>query len=184
MDLQLRSTLVKVALPLLVITGALVASMTLSRKKGIPLKDFGFARPKISTLCLWVGLWIVWMGVTEMIIPVMGLDQAKPWPNYPTLIIALRIVAIGILGPAAEELLVRGVFFAVVSRRMGAPAAILVCAVAWALAHYHYGWGTVVLVVLDGIFLGAARHYSRSIAVPIAMHMIGNLFSIYQSLPR
>jgi len=182
MDYQLRSTLVKIALPLLVITGASVASMQLSKRKGIPLKDFGFAWPKMTVLGLWLGLWIVWMVLTEMAIPVLGLEQAKPWANFSPLIIVLRIVAIGVLGPMSEELLVRGVLFTAISKRVGSLGAIGICAVVWAMAHYRYGWGTVVLIALDGVFLGAARFHSRSIVPPIIMHMIGNLFSIYQSL--
>ena len=172
----------KVALPLLVIVGALASSVALSKKKGIPLKDFGFAWPKISTLGLWLVIWIVWMVITELAIPALGMEQAKPWPKLPLLIIGLRIVAIGVLGPVAEELLVRGVFFTVLRKRFGPLTAILVPAIVWAIAHYHYGWRSGMWIALDGVMLGGARHHSRSIVPPIAMHAIGNLFSIYQSL--
>src|SRR6185369_17493514 len=168
MDSQLRSTLMKVALPLVVIAGTLIASQVFSKRKGIPLRDAGFAWPKISMLCLWLAIWIVWIVVTEMAIPVLGLEQAKPWPNYPPLIIALRIAAIGILGPVSEELLFRGILFAALSRQRPGPAgAIVICAVTWAVLHYRYGWGTVGLIALDGLLLGTARHQSRSILVPI-----------------
>jgi membrane protease YdiL (CAAX protease family) len=32
--------------------------------------------------------------------------------------------------------------------------------------------------------LGLARHFSRSLYVPMLMHIIGNLYSIHQSLAR
>jgi len=183
MDSQLRSTLLKVALPVLAISVTLVAWRVLSKKKGISSKDLGLAWPKASTLFLWLAVWIVWMAVSEVAINALGMEQAKHWPDYSPLIVSLRIVAIGILGPAAEELLARGILFAVLSRKRPGPlGAIVICAAGWAVAHYRYGWKTVALIFLDGILLGTARQHSRSVFVPILMHIIANLFSIYQSL--
>jgi membrane protease YdiL (CAAX protease family) len=42
----------------------------------------------------------------------------------------------------------------------------------------------MLMIFVDGIVLGLARHFSGSLYVPIAMHMLGNLFSIAQSLAR
>jgi membrane protease YdiL (CAAX protease family) len=154
-----------------------------AKKKGIPGKELGFARPKASSLFLWLALWIGWIAISEIAINAFGMEQAKRWPEYSALVVGLRIAAIGILGPIAEELMVRGFFFFVLSRsRVGPIGAIVICAAGWAAAHYHYDWKTVVLVFLDGVILGAARYRTRSLYVPVAMHIIGNLFSIYQSL--
>jgi membrane protease YdiL (CAAX protease family) len=182
MDSQLRSTLVKVALPLLIIVMVFVAATVVSKKKGISLKDLGLAWPKLPTLFLWLAVWIAWMAISEMAINAWGLQQAKRWPEYPALILGLRIAAIGILGPIAEELLVRGLLFALISRQRPGPlGAIVICAAGWAAMHYHYGAKTIALIFLDGILLGTARQHSRSLLVPILMHIAGNLFSIYQS---
>jgi membrane protease YdiL (CAAX protease family) len=182
-DSQLRSTLVKVALPLLVIALTLVGFIVHSKKKRCSLKDLGLAWPKPQALFLWLALWIAWMAVSEIAINALGMEQAKRWPDYSPLVIGLRIVAIGILGPAAEELLVRGLLFSILSRKWPGPlGAILICAAGWAAMHYRYDWKTVTLVFLDGIILGGARYRSGSVCVPILMHVLGNVCSIYQSL--
>jgi membrane protease YdiL (CAAX protease family) len=182
-DAELRSTLVKVALPLLVIVLTLFASLVASKKRGLSLRDLGFAWPKPSSLFLWLAVWIGWMFASEIAIHALDMETAKPWPAYSPAVLLLRIAAIGILGPAAEELLVRGILFFLLTRKWSGPCgAIVICAAGWAAMHYRYDWKTVSLIFLDGVILGAARYQSRSIYVPIVMHVLGNLFSIYQSL--
>jgi membrane protease YdiL (CAAX protease family) len=60
--------------------------------------------------------------------------------------------------------------------------AILISAALWSCMHFDYSPILLAILFLDGIALGFARHITRSIYVPIAMHIIGNCFSIYQSL--
>jgi membrane protease YdiL (CAAX protease family) len=85
--------------------------------------------------------------------------------------------------PIAEELAFRGLFMAALRRmRVAIPWAILLTAAVWSIIHLQYSPLLLALIVVDGIALGLARHYSGSLYVPIAMHVIGNLFSIYQSL--
>ena len=60
--------------------------------------------------------------------------------------------------------------------------AIVLVSAAWAVMHYRYEPMTIALIFADGLVLGAARHHSRSVWLPVVMHSMGNLFSIYQSL--
>jgi len=180
MDSLLASTLLKLAIP--VGFGAL--ALFLSAKRGMSLRDdIGFCRPRALAIVGWIGFWLVWIVASEWIINNFGLEQAKPWPNYPFLILAIRVVAIGLAGPLAEELVMRGViFFRLRKTSLGPYGAILVTAIFWAAMHYSYGIETLALVALDGVILGLARYKSGSLWIPIAMHVIGNLISIAQSL--
>ena len=77
----------------------------------------------------------------------------------------------------------RGIVFAQLRRTaLRTAGTIVVCAAAWAVMHVQYGWSTWVLIFLDGLILGMARAHSRSLVPPILMHVLGNLFSIAQSL--
>jgi membrane protease YdiL (CAAX protease family) len=177
---ELRSTLLKVAAPLL----AIVIVLAVTKLRGISWRGVvGLRLPRARQFVLWMLLWIVWVAVEEVAIRLLHLDQAHPWPQTDPLIIALRIAAIGILGPVAEELVCRGLLLGrLMATRLGVYGSVALIAAGWALVHVQYGWPTLLMIFLDGLLLGVARVRSRSLYVPIAMHMSGNLFSIYQSL--
>lgn len=180
MSPDLEATLVKLALPCLVI----VAVLAVARWRRVTWKDdLGLVWPRPSVMATWLAIWIGWVVVGEFAIRVFGLAQAEPWKPYPLLIILLRIAAIGLLGPAAEEIVVRGVlFFRIGGTRLGPVGAIVIGAAGWAAAHFQYDAATRVMIFLDGLVLGTARLRSRSVYVPIVMHALGNLYSIQQSL--
>jgi len=177
---ELRSTLLKVAAPLL----AIVVVLVVTKLRGISWRDVvGLRAPRVRQFVIWMLLWIVWVAVEEGAIRLLHLDQAHPWPQKDPLIIALRIAAIGILGPVAEELVFRGLLLGrLMATKLGVYGSVALIAAGWALIHVQYGWPTLLMIFLDGLILGAARVRSRSLYVPIAMHMAGNLFSICQSL--
>lgn len=176
----LLSTLLKVALPVAAVGLVLFAA----RKHGVSWRDdLGFKVPQARTWLIWLLLWGAWLVAGEAFTRVFALEQAQPWPSYPMLIVVLRILAIGLMGPLAEETLMRGLVLHLLQRsRLGIVGAIVLSSAAWAAMHYSYGLGTVLLIACDGLLLGMARYKSGSLWVPISMHVLGNLFSIYQSL--
>lgn len=178
-DPILKSTLLKAAGPL----AGILLVLFLTRKRGIAWShDLGLTKPTIRALAGWLIVWVAWMAFDEWLIAKFDLDQAKAWPEYSPVIVVLRILTIGILGPISEELVVRGFFLHILRKtKLGAIGAILVTALAWGVVH-SYGLGAIALIVGDGILLGAARVYGRSLYIPIAMHVIGNLYSIYLSM--
>jgi membrane protease YdiL (CAAX protease family) len=179
-DALLRATLLKVATPAL----AIVIALVVSRVRGISWRDaIGFRAPTAASVVLWLGVWIAWTAIGEILIGALGLDQAQPWPPYPALIVGLRVLAIGLLGPAAEEIVMRGLLWSRLRLTpLGPFGALLAVAVLWSSLHVQYGAGTVALIAGDGVVLGLARMQSGSIWLPVAMHAIGNLVSIAQSM--
>lgn len=176
----LRSTLMKLALPIVTIGLVLFAA----RRRGVSWRGgIGLCPPFWNKAAIWIAAWVAWLVISEFGINYFGLEQAKPWPSYPMAIVLLRILAIGVLGPAAEELVMRGLILHLLGRTaLGPTVAVLVVATGWAAMHFAYGAATLGLVMLDGVWLGYARLKTGSIWVPITMHMIGNLLSIGQSL--
>jgi CAAX protease family protein len=179
-DPTLGPTLLKLALPCVAI-GLIVFA---ARRRGLTGSDgFGLVRPRAGGVLLWVGIWAVWVAIGEIVGPSLGLDAPRPWVGYTPLVVALRILAIGVAGPVVEELAMRGVvLWRLRTTRLGVAGAILVSAIAWALMHLQYGAASIAMIALDGVLLGTARQKTGSLGAPIAMHVLGNLFSIGQSL--
>jgi len=170
----------KLALPIATIAIVLIVA----RKRGISWRDgLGLRPPRWGAAALWLAAWGLWLAFVEFAAPFLGLEQPEPWPSYPLATVLARIAAIGVLGPAAEELLMRGLILDRLRRTVvGTPLAILLVALAWAGMHFSYGAAALGLITLDGIWLGWARCKTNSVWVPVFMHVSGNLLSIWQSL--
>jgi len=179
MDPLLSSTLLKLAVPL----ATIAAVLFFVRRRGLSWRhELGLAAPRAGPAALWLAAWVAWMALTEWAIVTWGLEQARPWPDYPPHIVALRVAAIGLAGPAAEEVVFRGLAVGRLRRtRLGARGAVGLASFGWAAVHVQYGPATMAQIAADGLLLGAARVSTGSLYVPIAMHALGNLLSIWQS---
>jgi len=180
MDPGLRDTLLlKLGPPLI----AIAVVLAVARRRGISSRgDLGLAAPRPTALATWLVLWAAWVAVGEGLTGPLGLELPQPWPDYAPAVFWLRVLAIGVLGPVAEELVMRGLALDRLRRtRLRVTGAVVVCAAAWALFHVKYGGPTIAMIFADGLLLGAARVRSGSLLVPCVMHASGNLFSIWQS---
>ena len=91
---------------------------------------------------------------------------ANPW------IMAYAIVLAVLVAPAAEELLFRGIFLPLLTRRLGAGWAILITSAGFALFHAHVP--SLAALTLLAMSFSLAYLYSGSIIVPIVMHGLFN----------
>jgi membrane protease YdiL (CAAX protease family) len=179
MDADLKATLLKLALPAL----AIAVMLAVTRARGLRWKeDLRLLWPRPITVALWVAAWLVWIAIGEVVSRALQINTARPWKAYALAIVILRVLAIGVLGPISEELVFRGVLFAVLLRKLRLPLTLLVTSVGFGLMHYGYDWPVVALVCLDGLFFGLARYRSGSTYLTMLLHSIGNLISIAQSL--
>ncbi len=180
MDVSFGGTFVKLALPL---AGSAALLFATRRRKISWDSDLGFVRPSTHLFLFWTVMWIAWIAFGEVVTRVFELAVPQFWPHMPWAIFLMRVLAIGFAGPFLEELLFRGLFLDRLRRtRLGLGNAILVTSLAWAALHWQYGFGSMALIAADGVFLGLSRVYGRSLWIPIALHVMGNLFSIYQSV--
>lgn len=178
----LASTLFKLLVP----AAAIVVALTVYRRRQPTWRaDLGLGPPRPAVLAGWLAGWLVWIAISEAIINSFGLSQAKAWPDYPLGIVILRILALGVTGPILEEVVVRGILLDRLRRtRLQWGGAIAVTAVAWAAVHVQYDPASLALITVDGIILGVARWRGGSLWIPIAMHVVGNLISVGQSLTQ
>ena len=174
---QLGPTLMKVAISLAAISFAFIVAKF---KKLSWQEDLGIARPDVRLGFIWFAIYIAWMLGSNYFMNWRGPWDFTIWIQTPLAVSILRVLAVSILGPIAEELIFRGMLFSRFSRtKMGAFGAIVLTSALWAVMHYFYSPGVIGVIFIGGLLLGAARHYSKSIVFPVLMHITWNLFAVW-----
>jgi len=93
----------------------------------------------------------------------------------------ITIICAGILIPIVEEILFRGLIFNRIKCQYNFVAGLLISSLLFGIYHGNIVQG--IYATLLGIFLGFAYHKTKSILIPIFIHMGGNTFvSIYGKL--
>lgn len=170
------SPIASAALKVGVATGA--AAIVLVRTRNLPREEMGFVRPEGAATLLFVFLLLAWMLATDAIFHWRGPWDFRPWAAAPLLASILRVLAVGFIGPTAEELIFRAYFFHRL-RRLGPVAQIAITAIGWALLHQDYSWTVISIIAVDGLLLGLARWRTGSVLPPIVMHISYNLYAIW-----
>ena len=170
----IESALVKAA-----ISGAAIA-LVLFKTKHLSRETLGLVRPTQLPLTLGIMLlYFGWMLGTNALLGWRGPWDWTPWLAAPLLASILRVLAVGLLGPIAEELIFRGWFFGLLRPRVGVAATLLLTSAGWAVLHYDYSWAVIGVILVDGLLLGLARLTSRSVYPPIVMHILYNLYAVW-----
>lgn len=158
---------------------AAVIAVVLFRTRNIPREELGFVRAQVGASLAFVLAYLAWMVASDAAIHWRGPWDFRPWMAAPLAASAMRVLAVALLGPIAEELIFRGWFFGLLQNRVGAHLTIFLTAAGWGLLHYSYTWGVILVIIIDGILLGLARWRTGSVYVPILMHALYNLYAIW-----
>ena len=153
--------------------------LVLARTRKLPREELGFVRPSLLPALAILGLYLAWMLGTDLVLGWRGPWDFAPWLAAPLLASILRVLAVGFLGPIAEELIFRGWFLGALQKKVGPAIAILATAAGWTALHYSYGLAVLGVILVDGLLLGLARWRTKSVYPPIVMHMIYNLYAIW-----
>jgi membrane protease YdiL (CAAX protease family) len=102
---QLRLTLLKVAIPLLAITAVFVVTKV---RRLSPRENLGLIAPPPGLAAMWLAIYLGWMLLTDFLMNWRGPWDFTVWKQSPLIVDVLRVLAVGILGPIAEELIFRG----------------------------------------------------------------------------
>jgi len=167
----------KTAIPLV----AIVVCIAIAKRRHAEWRGYiGLVAPSPSQLGLWVVLYVVWMLATNRIMGWRGPWDFAPWRAQSLSVSVLRVLGVGLLGPIAEELIFRGFLYSRLTEAgLAVWQTIVLLAAAWAALHYSEALPVLALFFVDGVLLGLARKTSRSVIVPIAMHIVWNLFAIW-----
>ena len=168
-----------------VVCSALVYFLVAVKSGSRPRDSLGLTPPGIAGLAKWIALTIGLIIVSAA----LTLALAKPIvPEFMTEIVhsasvpALLWAAIIVAAPFFEELFVRGFLLEGLRRgRVGDAGAIVITSLFWASIHLQYGMYEIGTIFIFGLVLGLARIGSRSVWVPIAMHMFANLVATLEA---
>jgi membrane protease YdiL (CAAX protease family) len=174
---QLETAFAKASVPLIATAAVFVAAR---RRQWSLRDDLGLASPAIRQLVFWLAIYVAFMLGSNAVMGWRGPWDFAPWKAQPLIVSVLRVLAVGVLGPIGEELMFRGFFFSRLARtRLGSEVAIVLVAAAWTAIHVAYAPPILALIFVAGILLGLARWRSGSVIVPIAMHIVWNLYAVW-----
>lgn len=97
----------------------------------------------------------------------------SPTQHLGPLLVWTPIVAVV---AAAEEIALRGALFGALLGVAGAPVALAVTSIVFALMHVPlYGWGALPLDLAAGVLLGGLRLLSGGVTAPAVAHVVADL---------
>ncbi|HYJ28976.1 MAG TPA: CPBP family intramembrane glutamic endopeptidase [Allosphingosinicella sp.] len=142
--------------------------------------DVGFKAPRLVDLVFWCAIFVLIASLGEL---VSEGGAAGSWRGrYSAADLAVRIVAVALVYPIAEEFFFRGVFLGVVRRRLGNVAGVVLPAIMFGLIHVQYDWRGMAFVALDGLIFGVCRVRTGSVYVPMLLHILGNSYAVWERL--
>jgi membrane protease YdiL (CAAX protease family) len=140
----------------------------------------GFRSPGLLCSITFIAIYLGWMLGTDALVGWRGPWDFQPWREAPLAVSIFRVLGVVVAGPILEELVFRGVAFGLLVRtRLGAGGAVVATALIWSLVHVQYSAVVIAIIFVSGLVLGLARWRSGSIFLPVAMHMLWNLYAIW-----
>ena len=179
LDINLSNPFIKVLLPL---AGIVIVFLLCKYKYHFSLTDdLQLRKPPMDQLFVWVAIALAWMLTTDYFMNWRGAFDFNPWLNQPLYVSVLRVLAVCFLGPILEELIFRGLFYhrIHIKLRVNEWLTVLILAAIWAVIHYTYPLPVIGVIFVEGLLLGAAVIKSKSLIVPIVMHICWNLYAIW-----
>jgi membrane protease YdiL (CAAX protease family) len=150
------------------------------RSSNKPAAYWGLQPPAaLGAAAAWIAVYLGWMLGTDLVTHWRGPWDFTAWREAPVAASVMRVMAVGVFGPIAEELVFRGFLFGLLKERIGLVATIAVTSFGWALLHFEYTWWVIAIIAVDGLLLGLARWRTGSVYVPIVMHVLYNLYAIW-----
>ena len=161
------------------ISGVAIIALFVFMRKSLSFKNYlDLYKPSLKHLFLFLGL----MFLAMMLMEGVNVWLDRPTPEFMTRLysstknLPLLWIAVGISAPIFEEILFRGFFFEGLRHSaFGTTGAILLTSATWAIIHMQYGWFEIISIFFIGILLAIAKLKTKSLYVPIAMHMLMNL---------
>lgn len=163
---------------------SMIFLLTVMRKGNDYKQQLGLRKPGIKPTLFWLAV-VVSLGVVlELVGQQFGIFQSdfmeKIWNN--TTHFSWLFIAVCVMAPIFEELLFRGLFLDALCRtNVGTHGAVLISSMLFAVVHLQYDWTVLIAIVVLGMVLGYSRIYSRSLFIPLILHLLNNTFAFLLS---
>jgi hypothetical protein len=147
-------------------------------------EDVGFRLPEPRRAALWALGFLALAVAAELVSSAAGLDDAGgSWKGkYDPANLTVRIAAIGLLYPLAEEFFFRGALLGFLAKRFGAAAGVIVSSAAFAAIHVQYDWRGMLFVLADALFFSICRLRTGSLYLVMAFHICGNGYAVWERI--
>ncbi len=163
---------------LFTVTIVMLLAIVKLKKKASYIDYFAIRLPDFASIQFWAFVLFLVLFAANAYALVIG----KPVPPEflkklyisadPTWLLFMSII---VLNPLFNELLFRGfVLSGLENSELTPVGAVIVTSFIWALVHYQLDLYMVVITFALGIVFGFSRIYSRSILLPIGLHMFMN----------
>ena len=154
------------------------------KKNGPSLQGYlGLKNARVRDYLFWLGILFVFSITAGLLGQALGESEKssqfamglfKSGDHFWLLVIAVCIAA-----PIFEELLIRGFFLEGLRHSfVGTTGAVLVSSLLWTIMHTQYAWFNLMLLGIMGILLGTAKIMTRSLYVPIFLHIVHNSVAV------
>jgi len=176
----MNGTLLNFGLPII---GIGLVYFSAKRRKLSFKNDIGLLLPKWKNLIFWAILFFILIVIEEFAYQQFGNETTNSWVGkYYIGEMVLRSIGIVILAPIAEELVLRGLLYdRIIKTSLNYVGAIVIPAIIFSLAHIQYVENlTFIIIFTDGLFLGLARHFSKSVILTIILHSLANIGAIVE----
>jgi membrane protease YdiL (CAAX protease family) len=185
-ELAVAGDLLSVATLISATVGSLLIFAVLAVGRGIRVREaIALRAPTSGSAALWMAVTagliaasdaLTW-SLDKPIVPEFMSDLIRSATIAPLLWLAIIVAA-----PVFEELFFRGFLIEGLRRGvLGDAGAVVVTSLSWASIHLQYGLYEIGTIFIFGLALGLARIGSRSLWVPVAMHMLANLVATLEA---
>lgn len=146
--------------------------------------DVGLRAPSLLPAVAWLIGFVLLAVAAEFASHSLGLsDPGGSWRGkYDGGALALRIIAVALVYPIAEEYFFRGALLGLVRRKFGDIPGILASSLLFAAAHLQYDWRGMAFILADALFFAICRVRTGSLPLVMLFHVLGNSFAVWQRL--
>ncbi|QMU28791.1 CPBP family intramembrane glutamic endopeptidase [Adhaeribacter radiodurans] len=168
----------KVLLPL--VTIVLVSFIARRKLHYSWQKDLLLVLPPPKILLFWILVFGTYMLSTDYFWHWRGDWNFQTWQQQSLFTSITRVFAVVIAGPLAEEMLFRGLLLIRLNRTgLNRGISLVLITSVWAGIHMEYSWEIIILIFGNGLLLGLSLYSSRSLLVPMILHMIWNGYAVW-----